>query len=195
MNDKTQLRQYYKALRRRMSAAEKLKYDEQIAQAFLNSELYKNCDELLVYVSLDIEVGTLDIISQALREKTVLCPRCISGQNIMEFYNIKNMDELCPGSYGILEPKTDGKAEKSFSDNSLCIVPGLSYDRNGYRLGFGKGFYDRFLSAFNGKSVGLCYDSCLCQSLPCDDFDKCVDYLITQSGCAALGLRKEEIYG
>lgn len=195
MSDKKQLRAHCKTLRRSLSKTEKQSRDERIARAFVQSEVYKSCDELLVYVSFDIEVGTFEIIRQALTEKKVFCPRCISGTNIMEFYRINSFDELVSGSYGILEPVTSCEVVESFSDSSVCIVPGLSYDEKGYRLGFGKGFYDRFLSGFNGTSVGICYDDCLCKRLPADEFDICVDYLITESKSVAFGLRKEENYG
>ena len=195
INDKKQLRAHYKKLRQAMDKAEKQKCDDKIATMFLESELYKNCDELLIYVSFDIEVDTLGIIRQALKEKTVYCPKCISGTNIMEFYEIKAFDDLSQGSYGILEPMTNSGPSSDFSDNSLCVVPALSYDKKGYRLGFGKGFYDRFLSRFNGTSVGICYQICLCESLPADEYDICVDHLITESRSVSFGLRKEEIYG
>ncbi len=195
MSDKKQLRAYYMSLRKALNAAEKKQRDEKLAKALLNSDLYRNCDELLVYVSFGIEVDTLEIIRTAFTEKKVFCPRCVNGTNIMEFYSVNSFDDLEQGSYGILEPMTDRALIESFSDNSLCIVPGLSYDKNGYRLGFGKGYYDRFLSGFNGTSVGICYDDCLCESLPTDEYDICVDHLITESRCFSFGLRKEEIYG
>ena len=195
INDKKQLRAYYKKLRQSMTDAEKKSCDERITAAFLESELYKNCDELLVYVSFDIEVDTLEIIGKALGEKKVFCPRCVSGTNIMEFFHIESFDDLSAGSYGLLEPAVDTAPVQSFSDSSVCIVPGLSFDDNGYRLGFGKGFYDRFLADFNGSTVGICYDSCLQENLPADEFDICVQHIITESKNVSFGLRKEEIYG
>jgi 5-formyltetrahydrofolate cyclo-ligase len=71
----------------------------------------------------------------------------------------------------------------------------LSFDTKGYRLGFGKGYYDRFLSGFEGTCVGICYENCMRESLPTDKFDICVDHLITENKSVSFGLRKEEIYG
>ncbi len=195
INDKKQLRIYYKQLRRSMNGSVKQSSDSRIAAAFLESDFYRECDELLVYVSFDIEVGTLEIIKTALKEKTVYCPKCVFGTNIMEFYRIGSFDDLSQGSYGILEPCTGDRPVESFSKKSLCVVPGLSFDNNGYRLGFGKGYYDRFLSSFNGTSVGICYENCLSESLPADEYDICVDHLITENRCVSFGMRKEEIYG
>ena len=195
MSDKKQLRAHYKQLRRDFLPEDRLSCDRSVSERFLESSFYKNCDELLIYVSFDIEVDTIEIIKQALTEKTVFCPRYLSGTNIMEFYRIDSFDCLLSGSYGILEPSDDLPMQTEFSRNAVCVVPGLSFDRNGHRLGFGKGFYDRFLSGFDGIKVGLCYDSCCCESLPHDSYDICVDHLITESRCVSFGLRKEEIYG
>lgn len=176
---KKQLREIYKNKRRLMLPQEKTALDDAVADRFLNSDMYKQCDELLVYVSLGIEVGTHSIISRALKEKKVFCPKCYSEANVMEFYRINSFDDLSPGAYGILEPSA-GEPFYSFSDTSLCIVPALSYDKNGYRLGFGKGYYDRFLSGFNGIKTGLCYENSLCDVLPADDYDVFVDNIVTE---------------
>ena len=193
--NKKQLRSFYKQQRRCMDKSVKTDLDAKIAQKLLDSEMYKACDDLLVYVSFGIEVDTLEIIRQALAEKNVYCPRCVEGTNIMEFYKVSSFADLQQGSYGILEPQTNSDTLNGFGKNALCVVPALSYDKKGYRLGFGKGYYDRFLSGFDGVSVGICYDNCLIDELPSDKFDICVDHLITENKSVSFGLRKEEIYG
>jgi len=65
-------------------------------------------------------------------------------------------------------------------NNSVCIVPGLSFDYDGFRLGYGKGYYDRFLSGFDGDSIGLCYGECVCKRLPHGRYDRAVDVLVTE---------------
>ena len=112
---KKQLREIYKNKRRLMLPQEKTALDDAVADRFLNSDMYKQCDELLVYVSLGIEVGTHSIISRALKEKKVFCPKCYSEPNVMEFYRINSFDDLSPGAYGILEPSA-GEPFYSFSD-------------------------------------------------------------------------------
>ena len=64
----------------------------------------------------------------------------------MEFYKVSSFADLQQGSYGILEPQTNSDTLNGFGKNALCVVPALSYDKKGYRLGFGKGYYDRFLA-------------------------------------------------
>jgi len=183
---KKQLREIYKNKRRMIGPMEKAALDSAVADCFLNSEMYKNCSELLIYVSFDIEVGTYRIIDRALKEKKVFCPRCCSDSNYMEFYMINSFDDLSPGAYGILEPSA-GELTMSFEPTSLCIVPALSYDEKGNRLGFGKGYYDRFLSGFKGIKTGICYELSLCETLPADDHDIRVDNIVTEDRIIFLG--------
>ncbi|MBR7008583.1 MAG: 5-formyltetrahydrofolate cyclo-ligase [Ruminococcus sp.] len=189
---KKELRALLKNERSIIPKDKKAIWDNSIAEKLLQSEYYKACRELLIYVSFDIEVDTIKIISHALGEKQVYCPKCFGDTNIMEFYRITSLDDLKKGKYGILEPDTSSGATNSFSADSLCVVPGLSFDNNGHRLGFGKGFYDRFLSDFAGTAIGICYDSFVKESLPTEEFDKCVDHLITEQRIISFGQGKEE---
>lgn len=99
----------------------------------------------------------------------------------MEFYFIKSMDDLEKGTFGVLEPAPE-KCVKAYAfEKALCIVPGLSFDMKGYRLGYGKGYYDRFLSAHPRLvKMGLCYCSCTCNELIHGRFDVCADMLATE---------------
>ena len=181
--NKQELRKHFKAIRLARSADEIAATDRKICEGFIGSVYYSECQDILVYVSGDIEIGTKAIIEHALNEsKRVLCPRCEKGTNIMHFYRIKSFDDLEKGSYGLLEPKPACERIDGFV-SPLCIVPALSFDSKGYRLGFGKGFYDRFLADFKGVMVGLCCDSCISQTeLPHDGYDICVDRILTESG-------------
>ena len=100
----------------------------------------------------------------------------------MEFYYINAMNDLKSGFFGVREPDIN-KCEKitDFSD-SICIVPAIAYDKSGYRLGYGKGYYDRFLKNNTLISVGVCYNELIEENLPRDEYDIPVNYIITQSG-------------
>ena len=98
----------------------------------------------------------------------------------MEFYSISSFDDLESGAYGIYEPKKEC-LKITADENTVCIVPGLAFDKSGFRIGFGKGYYDRFLSEFKGESVGLCYDECFSDILIKDKFDMCVSAVITET--------------
>ena len=98
----------------------------------------------------------------------------------MDFYFVTSVNQLKKGTFSIPEPDSAVCTAVDDSVSGLCLVPGLCYDMHGYRIGFGKGYYDRFLQKFSGTSVGLCYTRCIEQKLPRGVFDKPVDILITE---------------
>lgn len=97
----------------------------------------------------------------------------------MEFYLIKGEEDLEPGMFGVLEPVPERCQKVTDYSGGICIVPGLSFDAGGFRLGYGKGYYDRFLSQFQGVTVGICYSNCTQWKLPHGRYDKPVNLLIT----------------
>lgn len=109
---------------------------------------------VFTYVSTDIEVDTRRVIAYCLeREIPVALP--VSGDTELSFFYINGVSELKKGRFGIDEPPTDRPAVAD--ENALCIVPALCADGKGLRLGYGRGYYDRFLSGFAGRSVIICY--------------------------------------
>ena len=178
--DKKSLREFYKNIRKNTSAEKRKKDDLKITENFLSLDEYRRCKNLLAYVSTEIEVSTEDIITNSFQVKNVFCPRCVKGTSTMFFYRVENFSQLEKGAYGISEPVEEcEKYTDSYAD-SVCIVPALSYDKSGYRLGFGKGYYDRFLEDFKGIKIGICYESCLSDKLPADRYDINVNILVTE---------------
>lgn len=179
---KAALREKYRNIRTSMTADEKNAYDEAIAQQVRRLWQYEKNDTLLVYVSTPIEVDTHAIIEQALLDgKKVAVPRCVSGTRNMDFYYIRSLDDLESGSFGVLEPIPDKTERMTDFSRGLCIVPAFSYDWSGYRLGYGKGYYDRFLSRFEGNIIGVCYSNCVQRSLPHGRYDRPVELLVTEN--------------
>ncbi len=179
---KTELRQKYRSLRQAMPPEIKDQKDAAIAAQVRRLWQYQRNNILLIYVSTPIEVDTFRIIYQALEDgKRVAVPRCVPDTRNMEFYYIDSIDELTPGMFGVLEPAVNLDHLYKESDGGLCIVPAFSYDWRGYRLGYGKGYYDRFLSRFEGNMVGICYSECVQRSLPHGRFDRPVELLVTES--------------
>lgn len=177
---KATLREQYKTLRREMPPEIKAQRDRQIAGRVTALWQYKRCRQLLTYVSTPIEVDTLEIIRRALADgKKVAVPRCVPGTRDMEFYWINGVEELEPGTFGVLEPRPDPKRKVTDFSNGLCLVPALCYDWRGYRLGYGKGYYDRFLAGFGGHMIGVCYSDCIRRKLPHGRFDRPVELLVT----------------
>lgn len=176
---KQESRRIFKQMRADMPSEEKVKRDRLIAQSFLALDCYTSCKTLLIYYSTEIEVDTHAIINRAFTDgKRVAFPVCRENGE-MDFYVAESIDELFPDAYGIPAPQAQpSRLVDSFKD-TICVVPALAYDLRGFRLGFGKGFYDRYISRTGVKTVGLCYESFVVDALAVDKFDCSVDALLT----------------
>lgn len=178
MQIKSELRK--SLIAKRKSINNKFEKDYKIAQALYHTKEFQNAKTVLVYVSLDDEIKTDNIIDTVLKNgKNAAVPRCIDHCGNMEFCIISALSDLEEGSFKVREPKSDCPGLIDYSD-SIIIVPALCFDRNGFRLGYGKGYYDRFLEQYNNKSIGLCYDEMIVSSVPKDNYDKSVDLIITE---------------
>ncbi len=179
---KNELREHYKQIRLKMTAEEKRRLDEKITNRLAGLWAFRECETFLTFVSKPIEVNTSGIINAAFRlGKRVAVPRCVAGTREMEFYFISSYDDLVPGAYGLSEPDPERCERATEFNNAFCLVPSIAFDVSGYRLGFGKGYYDRFLSRFDGKTSGACYSSCVCDCLPHGKYDRRSDMLATES--------------
>lgn len=179
---KKDLRNRCKGVRTAMTSEDKSSRDGRIFDRIVSSKAYRSADIIMTYVSTDIEVDTRRLIEQAVKDgKRVAVPRCIDGTKDMDFYFIKNMDCLEKHTFGVLEPVPE-KCVKAYAfETALCIIPGLAFDMQGYRLGYGGGYYDRFLSEHSRLvKMGVCYCSCTLNRLIHGRFDICSDYLVTE---------------
>lgn len=189
------LREHYKALRRDMPPELRDRADTVIARRIAGLWQYKRSRLLLTYVSTAIEVDTHRIIRQALQDgKEVAVPRCVPGTRDMEFYRIQSLEELEPGTFGVMEPVPDPQRLMQDFSAGICLVPALCYDWAGYRLGYGKGYYDRFLDKFGGHMVGICYSDCVRRRLPHGRFDRAVELLVTERYLRRIGGQPSSIH-
>jgi len=142
--------------------------------------VFAQSQTVLVYVSLPKEVDTHEIIERLIARGTkVLAPRATTEHTLV-WSAIESLDELVMGKFGVLEPSPNS-AMTPVPDDTVALVPGLAFDRFGYRLGWGAGYYDRFLSEFKGVSIGLTFDCQLYGLLPRESHDETVSYVITES--------------
>ncbi len=179
---KMRLRAQFRSIREETEPSVREAADIRIAETVRKLWQYRVCRQILVYVSTPVEVDTHRIIKQALADgKRVAVPRCVPDTREMEFYYIESMDELSPGSFGVLEPAADSARLVRDYAHSLCLIPAFAYDFAGYRLGYGKGYYDRFLAGFDGHMIGICYSSCVRRFLPHGRFDRAVQLLVTEN--------------
>ncbi len=181
--EKQRLREERLAAREALSEQERSVLDDRITQKLLATSEYAEATTVLTYVSVSSEVSTRMFIECALRDgKTVAVPRCLPG-HCLEFVAITSLDQLIAAPFGLLEPPKELPALTEEQMNaSICIVPALLVDIKGYRLGYGAGFYDRFLSTYPGKKICLAYQQNLSRTmLPHTTFDVAVDEVITES--------------
>lgn len=177
---KTELRKIIK-VKRSLIENREVK-DKAIFQSVINLEEYKKADTVLCYLSLDDEIKTDELVRYSLEnKKRVAVPFCKDENGNMDFYFISSLEDTKEGTFGVREPNIK-KCEKikDFS-SSIIIVPALCYNKNGYRLGYGKGYYDRFLENYTFISVGLCYNSLIADEIPVNEFDKPVDIIISEN--------------
>ena len=179
MKSKKEIRDFYLKIRNSVSPSEKNEFDRMILTEFVNSSFFYNFETFLIYISVKNEVGTIDLIRYLLlKNKKVAVPYCNGSE--MTFYYINSVDDLIEGKFSI--PTVDIKKSEKVCNflNTLCIVPGLSFDNNGNRLGYGGGYYDRFLSEHNIPSLGLTYERCISSDIPCEDYDVKIDSILTE---------------
>ena len=169
---KQALRKELIAQRRTMNAFEKQAADLDIFEQL--KPFLDKAGTVFTYASTDIEVDTRRIIEYCM-EHGIPTALPVSGDNELSFYYITSADELQKGRFNIDEPLKTSPA--FFDENTLCIVPALCADGQGARLGYGRGYYDRFLSVFNGTSVILCYKS-FKREVPAEPHDMKAGYTI-----------------
>lgn len=178
---KKRLREEYRGKRTALTPTEKEERDQRVAQTVRSLWQYRDNELILVYVSTPIEVDTHRIIEQALADgKQVAVPYCIPDTRDMEFYRITSLEDLAPGSFGVLEPTPSPETLVRDLSKGLCLIPAFCYDFSGYRLGYGKGYYDRFLARFGGNMIGICYSDCIRHRLPHGRFDRAVELIVTE---------------
>lgn len=167
------LRKKYKE--KRDNIKNKVTKDNLIYQKVINNKDILSSKTLLIYISINNEVDTIKIINYFLNTKNIAVPKIID--NNMFFCYVTNLNDLTPGKYNIPEP-TNENIVTDF-DNAICIVPGICYDKKNYRVGYGKGYYDKFLSKNKIKTIGLCYKECMIEKIDNDKYDYKIDEVIT----------------
>ena len=177
--DKNELRLEMRRKRRLLSPEEISLMSGDIARRLFETEEFKSARTVMVYISAFREVETKDIIRELLRlSKKVIVPVTdTENDDIIPAY-IDGPDRLSPGAYGIPEPVSINRADEN--DIDLIILPGLAFDSEGTRLGFGRGCFDRLLSRTAAKKIGLCYDFQLTDSVPHEEHDIPMDAVITE---------------
>ena len=187
--EKDDLREKYICMRKEMPRDEKERRDSAICSIAKGLVSFRYAEYVLLYAAAENEIDVTEIANHAWSlGKKVAFPRCDTTTHTMEYHIVSSMDELAVDSYGIREPSADSPVfrQDTMTGGAVCFVPGLVYDRSGYRLGYGKGFYDRYLSAFTGGKIGVVYSDYVIGSVPRGRYDVTVDILLTEKGMRPL---------
>lgn len=180
---KKQLREQMIATLKDLSVEEKQRIEKRLQQHLYQTDLWKNAQSIGITISRGIEWDTRAIIKQAWVEgKSVYVPKCHPKEYKLVFYQITSFDQLETVYYGLLEPKPEETKQGEPDEIDLLIVPGVVFNREGYRIGFGGGYYDRFLVHFPNQTVALISEKQLVDSLPIEQHDIAVQHLITEKG-------------
>lgn len=180
--DKQALRKEIKKIRKDLYENNKeLKdiYDKELIEKLLCNPKYKKAKNIFCYIGINEEINTSRFIEKAFSDgKSISVPKII-GKMDMRAINITSLEELVQvPPFGILEPKD---CENIMTDIDLIIVPGLAFDKNGGRLGYGGGFYDVFLEKnHKAETIALCYNFQLLEDVPTEDHDARVEEIITK---------------
>jgi 5-formyltetrahydrofolate cyclo-ligase len=174
--DKTALRKKIREQKRAMTPAQIEEKSQHLGQLFFQSEAYRQARSIYGYLPYNQEVRTVPMLEQALKDgKRVAVPKCYGDE--MRFIWMTDLSLVEKGYAGIPEPIAD---EPIADDNTaLVLMPGLAFDPQGHRIGYGGGFYDRFLEAEpTHPKLALCYDFQMLEYLQTEDHDIPVDWVL-----------------
>ena len=180
MCEKSAIRKEMQRLRLNLDEKQVLSYSEKIGCQILQLEDYQNANAILFYAAIRNEVQLDFLVRDALKQgKEVYFPKVFGSE--MDFFQIKSLEELRKGTFGVPEPSDeshpfDGK-------NGLLIAPGLAFSDAGYRIGYGKGYYDRYLAMHKDlQTIGVGYSFQFHQEFETDPFDIALQKLISENG-------------
>lgn len=159
--------------------------DEAICRCLLQSELYQKARTILCYVGTAAEINTMSLLHAALRDGKILAlPLCSEEKGVMEARQIAGLGDLVSGRFGILAPKLQCPLVAP-EDIDLVVVPCATGDAQGRRLGYGGGYYDRYLPRTRCPALVLCRGQLVREGLPVEAHDVPMDYLATEKGLTA----------
>lgn len=180
MDTKQQIRKRIRSLRKEMTLAEVCEKSRKITEQVLRTSEFQNAELILTYADFQNEVQTGLLTEAAWKYgKKVAFPKV--NKNEMDFYLISEYTQLAPGAMHILEPTAYCEKIAFFPENTLMIMPGVAFDENLNRVGYGGGYYDRFLDKHPDlKLIAVVYELQLCESIPTEPTDYRPHMLITE---------------
>lgn len=182
LENKKDFRKYVLETRDSIEVKKRLEWDEIIFAKLINSKFYKESKTIFTFVSFKSEVNTHKFIEHALKDNKIIgVPKIETKQTGIEVFQINSLKDLENGYFDTLEPIS--KCPKINNENiDFIVMPGLAFDRDGGRIGYGGGFYDRFLMSLNEKvsKIAIAYHFQVFDEVPTNGLDVNVDGVITE---------------
>jgi len=183
-NLKENLRKDILHQRKNMNIQDVSVFSEKILDKIMELPVFINCKNIMLYISFNKEVDTYPIANWCLGNgKTLVAPYCIPSEKKIIPFKINNLtNDLTKSTFGIMEPKHDLLKLFNIKDIELIIVPGVVFDTHCNRIGFGVGYYDRFLpeKSKNTLTIGIAYDYQIVDKIPTSEYDVPMDFIITE---------------
>lgn len=174
---KSELRKKFIKLREEQSSFKKYKNDKKILQRLAHFRSFLLAKEFFTYINHRGEVATDILIKKYFGKKTIVVPR-IKAKRIC-LYELHNPHEFENGRFGIREPKFC-MLKREFKNIDVALIPGIVFDKTGHRIGFGGGYFDRFLKKIDCTTIGLAYEFQIIEKIPAEKYDVAVDYIVTE---------------
>ncbi len=186
-SSKAEARAYFKQVRKDLTDAERAELDRAICEQL---ERYVSADTVLLFYPVKGEPNILPFAESLFKKGVrVAFPISITDTCELDFRYVERLGDMEAGTYGIPEPSKSAKKARLIGE-CVCVVPALAFDGRGTRIGYGKGYYDRFLAGARVRSVGVSYSACTCEALPSNKNDICVDTIITEKGVTRSDAKK-----
>lgn len=175
---KQETRKEYLSLRNGIPISQKKIFDEILTEKIISLPEFESAERILLFASVESEADTWELFRESVKQnKKVYFPKCIDGEK-MVFLRAVSKEDFTIGKYDIPEPTGTEKYANSHK-NDIAVIPALAVGRDFSRLGYGKGYYDRFLKDFKGISICPIYPQLLCRGVPTDEYDIPLKIIIT----------------
>lgn len=174
--DKKEIRKRFKEIRKNLRG--------NITSEFFKTDLYKKTGNIFTFVSYGTEIGTIELINKSLSDgKIVAVPYMTGKPHEMVFIKISSIEELMSNKMGILEPEYNTENIIKSDKDTVIIVPGLAFDKDFYRIGYGGGYYDKYIDENEYMlTVGVCFEEQIADLVPREKTDRAVDIIVTDKG-------------
>lgn len=179
-DEKSDLRKKYRSLRDNIPLDQKSEADKKIFENLINLPEFAEYNNYLLYYSIKSEADTKKLSNYLIENKKKLAfPKC-QNSGKMDFFYIDNTENLVISKFGIPEPQ--GNEKKYSGQKAICIVPAICFDKAAYRIGYGGGYYDRFIEKYpDNLYIGINYSCLIANDLPHGIYDKKVDIVVTEN--------------